>query len=455
MGNICASKASTRGPSNASESAPLPSPPSSEIINPMATPPSSPTNKGPKIPTSENRVARSASRLAASQSETAALQEAATLLANKEAVAAAAAAEKQKEVTLLAEAEAARATEEKLARDVKEKADHESALNAKAEQATEAAEVERLEAAAKVAAAATSAAVTLSIASSTANSSVVALLNSRKDLLAAQSWSPARLFAIFDHDSNGTLDKEEVTKALTAILERVPTEEQLAVLYGKYDKNNDGLFDITELQAMCRDDLLAVKMKKASFFSAPKAEALPEREVATVKAVQQELLAREVVVILNKEAAELVDVHSSIAAEANVKNMLLVAAEFKEEDLVKALKRAEKVTVDISKNYWTVERVFASFDSDGNGELDGTELPIALAAMLGREISAAECGQVMKKFDADGDGKISYDEFAAVVKGYEKSVSGFLGSMFGGKGGEAGEKAKAVVVKKEQEGESN
>jgi len=71
-------------------------------------------------------------------------------------------------------------------------------------------------------------------------------------------------------------------------------------------------------------------------------------------------------------------------------------------------------------------------------ELDGTELPIALAAIVGREISEAECGQVTKNVDADGNGKIGYDEFAAVVKGYEKSMSGFFGGMFGG-GGREGE----------------
>ncbi|GFY93695.1 calcium-binding EF-hand family protein [Actinidia rufa] len=58
-----------------------------------------------------------------------------------------------------------------------------------------------------------------------------------------------------------------------------------------------------------------------------------------------------------------------------------------------------------------VEQVFKKFDTDGDGRISVSELRAVLKA-LGSETSTEEVGRVMAEIDKDGDGSIDLNEFA-------------------------------------------
>jgi hypothetical protein len=93
----------------------------------------------------------------------------------------------------------------------------------------------------------------------TALDEVAELIRSRQADIADREWTPTRIFAIFDVDKNGLLDRDEIEDAVTAMIEKIPTEEKLAALYAKYDANGDGQFDMQELESMVEDDLFKVR----------------------------------------------------------------------------------------------------------------------------------------------------------------------------------------------------
>ena len=114
---------------------------------------------------------------------------------------------------------------------------------------------------AKAASLYTRSAIDRSIEITTSSDEVAELIRARQRLISEKEWTAERLFQIFDDDKNGKLDRDEIAKAITAMIERVPTEQQLEEMYGKYDANGDGAFDLEELKAMCKDELFKPKPK--------------------------------------------------------------------------------------------------------------------------------------------------------------------------------------------------
>jgi calcium-binding protein CML len=60
-----------------------------------------------------------------------------------------------------------------------------------------------------------------------------------------------------------------------------------------------------------------------------------------------------------------------------------------------------------------MERVFRKFDANGDGRISRSELS-ALFASVGHAATDEEVGRMMEEADADGDGFISLAEFAAI-----------------------------------------
>lgn len=63
--------------------------------------------------------------------------------------------------------------------------------------------------------------------------------------------------------------------------------------------------------------------------------------------------------------------------------------------------------------------VFNSFDTDGSGFLDKNELKNAFSNFKGG-LTDAEVDALMADADANGDGKVSFEEFAALVEKISK-----------------------------------
>ncbi|KAJ1428139.1 EF-Hand 1, calcium-binding site [Sesbania bispinosa] len=67
--------------------------------------------------------------------------------------------------------------------------------------------------------------------------------------------------------------------------------------------------------------------------------------------------------------------------------------------------------------------VFKCFDRDGNGYISAAELAGAMAKM-GQPLTYRELREMISEADTDGDGVISFNEFASVMG---RSASDFLG----------------------------
>ncbi|KDO23987.1 hypothetical protein SPRG_10684 [Saprolegnia parasitica CBS 223.65] len=67
---------------------------------------------------------------------------------------------------------------------------------------------------------------------------------------------------------------------------------------------------------------------------------------------------------------------------------------------------------DAPKDDETIRAAFAAFDTDGSGSIDTTEL-VELVESLGGILSPDEFQAALKLLDKDGNGVISYNEFAA------------------------------------------
>ncbi|GAA1967179.1 EF-hand domain-containing protein [Catenulispora subtropica] len=63
-----------------------------------------------------------------------------------------------------------------------------------------------------------------------------------------------------------------------------------------------------------------------------------------------------------------------------------------------------------------VEKVFQSFDLDGDGQITPEELKAALAE-LGEDVTVEDAAERIGTGDADHDGKISLAEFQAMMAG--------------------------------------
>ncbi len=59
-------------------------------------------------------------------------------------------------------------------------------------------------------------------------------------------------------------------------------------------------------------------------------------------------------------------------------------------------------------------KAFNVFDRDGNGYIDAKELRLAMTR-LGEKLTDAEVDDMIKDADKNGDGKVDYKEFAAMM----------------------------------------
>lgn len=64
----------------------------------------------------------------------------------------------------------------------------------------------------------------------------------------------------------------------------------------------------------------------------------------------------------------------------------------------------------IEQNIHELEEVFKKFDANGDGKISGSELAEILRSM-GSQVSEAEVQAMMKEADLDGDGYVSLQEF--------------------------------------------
>ena len=60
--------------------------------------------------------------------------------------------------------------------------------------------------------------------------------------------------------------------------------------------------------------------------------------------------------------------------------------------------------------------MFDRFDTSDDGLIDATELQVALRATLGADLELGDCEELVRQADADGDGAIDFDEFAALLR---------------------------------------
>ena len=73
---------------------------------------------------------------------------------------------------------------------------------------------------------------------------------------------------------------------------------------------------------------------------------------------------------------------------------------------------------------------------------------MALTSLLDREVSDSEAKKFAKKYDTDGDGVISFEEFDALVESAKSGVKSFFDNLFNIKSKEA-EAAKETIMQKE------
>ena len=64
-----------------------------------------------------------------------------------------------------------------------------------------------------------------------------------------------------------------------------------------------------------------------------------------------------------------------------------------------------------------LRRMFARFDTSGDGALDADELKIALRSALGAELSRSDCERLVGLADKDGTQTVDFEEFKAICRG--------------------------------------
>eukprot|EP01052_Picozoa_sp_SAG31_P041652 SAG31_NODE_6374_length_2040_cov_1.838228_1_plen_424_part_10 len=111
-----------------------------------------------------------------------------------------------------------------------------------------------------------------------------------------------------------------------------------------------------------------------------------------------------------------------------------------------SLKKIKKTMGNLTKTVAeTAEArlMFDSFDADGSGTLDDSEV-VQLAAALGKELSAAELADAMAEMrgsegvdemeDTEASVEISFEEFWIYWQKHRRAKSGFFGGLFQGAG---------------------
>ena len=62
---------------------------------------------------------------------------------------------------------------------------------------------------------------------------------------------------------------------------------------------------------------------------------------------------------------------------------------------------------------------FDRFDTSGDGQIDATELRVALRHLTGADPPLADCEALVRAYDTDGSGKIEFAEFCDAVLVHE------------------------------------
>ena len=263
-------------------------------------------------------------------------------------------------------------------------------------------------------------------------------------------WTVERAFALFDVDGDGNLDSEEIKTAITAISEKIPSPEQIAALFQKYDTNGDGVFDKGELEKMLKDDTLKKGKRRKSAAGRKQIDVKDLENKATIQAIKEELVAKEVLLNIEKDAAEAIKISQDANEELKKKEVAALTAKLEEDEAAKELARQERVIKDIKEGVWSAERVFTAFDADNSGTLDVGELKLALTSLLDKEVSNSDAKKFAKKFDTDGDGTISIEEFEACVASAQASLNNFFTSLFSGGDDNGGASARKEIEKLEE-----
>lgn len=77
----------------------------------------------------------------------------------------------------------------------------------------------------------------------------------------------------------------------------------------------------------------------------------------------------------------------------------------------------KKLKILITRNFKTEEEAFNYFDKKGDSTLSRTEVKTLLkAAGVNRWISEIAAGQIITKFDEDGNDQLSWKEFKNAIK---------------------------------------
>merc|ERR1711976_262154 len=82
-------------------------------------------------------------------------------------------------------------------------------------------------------------------------------------------------------------------------------------------------------------------------------------------------------------------------------------------DFDEFLEMMQKVSKDLDQTV-EIREAFKIFDRDGNGYIDAKELKHVVTRM-GHVLTSAEADEFMKEADLDGDGKLDYNEFVAMM----------------------------------------
>ena len=114
------------------------------------------------------------------------------------------------------------------------------------------------------------------------------MMNKLKEIEDAP-WTTERVFALFDVDGDGNLDRDEIKTAITAISEQVPQPEAISYLFTKYDTNGDGQFDRAELEKMLKDDILKRRKRRKSAFGQKKVDRNDLEDKETVRLLKEEV----------------------------------------------------------------------------------------------------------------------------------------------------------------------
>ncbi|CAE7187580.1 unnamed protein product [Symbiodinium microadriaticum] len=69
-----------------------------------------------------------------------------------------------------------------------------------------------------------------------------------------------------------------------------------------------------------------------------------------------------------------------------------------------------------------IQELFKKFDKDGNGRISASELQNVLT-WINKDITVAEIGQILREVDTNNDGAIDYNEFVAWTQGGKKTLA--------------------------------